>query len=71
MLSIATRVARNVVPHETHTAIQAQYARLSCLGEESDAGLKVSAEAEAHNPAAAAAQSWVAAAAYSPQAAAA
>ena len=39
MLSMATRVARNVVPHDTHTAIQAQYARRSCLGDESDAGL--------------------------------
>ena len=38
MLSMATRVARNVVPHEMHTAIQAQYARRSCLGDESDAG---------------------------------
>lgn len=39
MLSMATRVARNVVPHDTHTANQAQYARRSCLGDESDAGL--------------------------------
>jgi hypothetical protein len=45
MLSMATRVARNVVPHERHTAIHAQYARLSCRGDESDAGIKVS-EAE-------------------------
>src|SRR5918995_3351573 len=37
MLSMATRVARYVVPHEMHTAIQAQYARRSCLGEESEA----------------------------------
>lgn len=43
---MATRVARKVVPHETHTAIHAQYARLSCLGDESDAGLKVSREEE-------------------------
>ena len=35
---MATRVARNVVPHEMQTAIQAQYARRSCLGDESDAG---------------------------------
>jgi hypothetical protein len=39
MLSIATRVARNVVPHDRHTVIHAQYARLSCLGDESDAGI--------------------------------
>ena len=39
MLSMATRVARNVVPHDTHTASQAQYARRSCLGDESNAGL--------------------------------
>ena len=38
MLSMATRVARNVVPQDTHTANHAQYARLNCLGEESDAG---------------------------------
>src|SRR5688572_3314284 len=41
MLSIATRVARYVVPHEMHTAIQAQYARRSCLGEESEAAINV------------------------------
>ena len=35
MLSIATRVARYVVPQDTHTATHAQYARRSCLGEES------------------------------------
>jgi hypothetical protein len=46
MLSMATRVARNVVPHETHTVIHAQYARVSCLGEESDAGINVSEEEE-------------------------
>ena len=34
---MATRVARNVVPHDTHTATHAQYARLSCLEEGSDA----------------------------------
>ena len=45
MLSIATRVARNVVPHETHTATQAQYARRSCLGDVSDAGVNASEEA--------------------------
>ena len=39
MLSMATRVARNVVPHDTHTASHAQYACRSCLGDESDAGL--------------------------------
>src|SRR5687767_13244834 len=44
MLSRATRVARNVVPHDTHTAIHAQYARASCVGDESDAGFKVSEE---------------------------
>jgi len=43
---MATRVARNVVPHDTHTAIHAQYARLSCRGDESDAGIKVSGEEE-------------------------
>ena len=39
MLSMATRVARKVVPHDRHTASHAQYARRSCLGDESDAGL--------------------------------
>jgi hypothetical protein len=58
---MATRVARYVVPHETHTATQAQYARLNCLGDESDAGIKVSEAEEARNLAAAAA--------YNPQAA--
>ena len=47
MLSMATRVARNVVPHDTHTATQAQYARAICLGDESDAGIKVSEAEEA------------------------
>ena len=50
MLSRATRVARNVVPHDTHTAIHAQYARLSCRGDESDAGIKVSKSEEACSP---------------------
>jgi hypothetical protein len=44
MLSMATRVARYVVPHDTHTATQAQYARRSCLGEESDAGFNAAEE---------------------------
>jgi hypothetical protein len=39
MLSIATRVARYVVPQETQTAIQAQYARWSCREELGDEGL--------------------------------
>ena len=50
---MATRVARNVVPHDTHTAIHAQYARLSCRGDESDARIKASEAEEACNPAAA------------------
>jgi hypothetical protein len=43
MLSMATRVARYVVPHEMHTATQAQYARSFCLGELS--GVRLNAEA--------------------------
>jgi hypothetical protein len=43
---MATRVARYVVPHDRHTAIHAQYARLSCRGDESDAAIKVSEEEE-------------------------
>ena len=46
MLSIATRVARNVVPHETHTASQAQYARRIWLGEVSDSALNGTVEWE-------------------------
>jgi len=52
---MATRVARNVVPHDTHTATHAQYARLSCRGDESDAGIKVSKAEEDCNREAAAA----------------